>query len=177
MKPLEIIEKYYQKDSPLYKILVSHSESVAKKSLQIAENKRLNIDKNFVYEAAMLHDIGIFLTDAPSIHCFGTHNYIEHGILGADILRAENLPKHALVCERHTGTGLTEQDIISKQFPLPLRDMQPVSLEEQLICFADLFFAKTRLNEETPIEKVRKKVAVWGKNSMEKFEKWVEIFL
>jgi uncharacterized protein len=146
------------------------------KSRQIIEKKHLNIDKDFVYEAAMLHDIGIFLTNAPSIYCFGTHNYIEHGILGAEILKKEGLPKHALVCERHTGTGLTIQDIISKKFPLPQSDMQPVSLEEQLICYADLFFAKTRLDKETPIEKVRKKVAVWGENSVKKFDNWVQIF-
>ena len=88
MNPLQIIEKYYQKNTPLYEILISHSVSVAEKALQIIENKQLDVDKNFVQEAAMLHDIGIFLTNVPSIHCFGTHNYIEHGYLGAEILRA-----------------------------------------------------------------------------------------
>ena len=176
MNPLKIIEKYYQKNTPLYEILLSHSVSVAEKSLKIAENRQLDIDKNFVYEAAMLHDIGIFLTNAPSIYCFGTHNYLEHGYLGADILRAENLPKHALVCERHTGTGLTLQEIIEHQLPVPQRDMRPVSLEEQLICYADLFFAKTHLGTELPIEKVRQKVAVRGENSIEKFEYWNKVF-
>jgi len=202
MNPLQIIEKYYKKNTPLYEILISHSEAVAEKALKIIETQniaethnvgarhalpllRQNIDKNFVQEAAMLHDIGIFLTNAPSIHCFGTHNYIEHGYLGAEILRAENLPKHALVCERHTGTGLTVQDIINKKLPLPLRDMQPISIEEQLICYADLFFAKTghfislrkgmSISEE-PIEKIRQKVAAWGENSVEKFEYWLKIF-
>ena len=176
MNPIKIIEKYYQKNTLLHEILLSHSVSVAEKSLRIAENRQLDIDKNFVHEAAMLHDIGIFLTNAPTIHCFGTHNYLEHGYLGADILRMENLPKHALVCERHTGTGLTLQEIINKQFPLPQRDMQPISLEEQLICYADLFFPKTNLNIEKSIEQVRKNVAVWGKNSVEKFEYWLKIF-
>ena len=176
MNPLKIIEKYYQKNTPLYEILISHSVSVAQTALQIIENKQLDIDKNFVQESAMLHDIGIFLTNAPSIYCFGTHNYIEHGYLGAEILRTENLPKHALVCERHTGTGLTIQDIIDNEFPLPQRDMQPISIEEQLICYADLFFSKTNFNEEETIKKVRQKVAAWGQNSIEKFEHWVNIF-
>ncbi len=177
MNPILIIEKYYQKNTPLYEILISHSVSVAQKALQIIENKQLDADKNFVQEAAMLHDIGIFRTNAPSIYCFETHNYIEHGYWGAEILRAENLPKHALVCERHTGTGLTIDDIIDKKFPLPLRDMQPISLEEQLICYADLFFSKTNLNKERPIEKVREKVAAWSEKSVEKFESWNKIFL
>ena len=181
----KIIEKYYQKNTPLYEIFILHSVSVTQKALQIIENKQLEVDNNFVQEAAMLHDIGIFLTNAPSIHCFGTHSYIEHGYLGAEILRAENLSKHALVCERHIGTGLTIQDIIDKKFPLPLRDMQPISLEEQLICYTDLFFAKTRHSSslrngmsisEEPIEKVREKVAAWGEKSVENFENWVKIF-
>jgi uncharacterized protein len=173
-----LIEKYYEKGSPLYEILVSHSRSVADKAIDIAlKHSELRVDLTFLEEAAMLHDIGIFLTDAPSIHCFGTHQYIEHGYLGADILRAEGLPKHALVCERHTGTGLTLNEITTRNLPLPHRDMQPISTEEQLICFADLFFSKTRLGQETPIEKVRQKVAVWGENSVEKFDFWVKTFL
>jgi len=172
----KIIEKYYQKNTPLYEIFILHSVSVTQKALQIIENKQLEVDNNFVQEAAMLHDIGIFLTNAPSIHCFGTHSYIEHGYLGAEILRAENLSKHALVCERHIGTGLTIQDIIDKKFPLPLRDMQPISLEEQLICYADLFFDKSKFSEEESIEKVRKKVAAWGEKSLERFEYWNKIF-
>ena len=35
----------------------------------------------------MLHDIGIFQTDAPGIHCFGSQPYICHGRLGAELLR------------------------------------------------------------------------------------------
>jgi uncharacterized protein len=176
INPLKIIEKYYQKGSALYDILVFHSCSVAEKALQIADSKQLDVNKTFVQEAAMLHDIGIFLTNAPSIKCFGTHEYIEHGYLGADILRKEDLPKHALVCERHTGTGLTLNEITSRNLPLPHRDMQPISLEEQLICYADLFFSKTHLYNEMTIEKMRSKVARWGKNSMEKFENWVKMF-
>ena len=180
MSPLNIIEKYYQKNTPLYEILISHSVSVAQKALQIIENKQLNVDKNFVQEAAMLHDIGIFLTNAPSILCFGTHEYVEHGYLGAKILREEKLPKHARVCERHTGTGITLREIIDRQLPLPQRDMQPISLEEQLICYTDLFFSKTNLGTEKSIEKVREKVAVLekktGEKSIERFENWVNIF-
>jgi len=186
MNPLQIIEKYYQKNTPLYEILILHSEAVAEKALKIIENKQFDVDKNFVWEAAMLHDIGIFLTNAPSIYCFGAHNYIEHGYLGAEILRSENLPKHALVCERHIGTGLTKEDIINKKFSLPLRDMQPISLEEQIICYADLFFSKSKhsislingvSNNEEPIEKIRQKIALWGQNSVEKFEYWNRIFI
>ena len=88
----------------------------------------------------MLHDIGIGQCDAPGIHCHGTHLYIEHGYLGAELLRAEGLPRHALVCERHTGMGLSREMIEERGWPLPCRDMRPVTLEEKLVCYADKFF-------------------------------------
>ena len=163
MNPFLIINAYYKTHTVLYDILVSHSQSVAKKARDIAEkNPELHIDTHFVSEAAMLHDIGIFMTNAPEIFCLGQNRYIEHGYLGADLLRKEGFPKHALVCERHTGTGLSLHQIKQQNLPLPHRDMRPVSIEEQLICFADKFFSKTKLNQEIPIVTIRQHLSKFG---------------
>ena len=147
-----IFEKYYQPGTPLYNSVWPHSKLVAEKALKLAQaHPELNIDSDFVYEAAMLHDIGVYLTHAPSIYCTGEEPYIRHGIIGAELLRNEGYPKHALVCERHTGTGLTVDDIISQNLPLPHRDMCPISLEEKLVCFPtkknrSIKFVKALLN-------------------------------
>ena len=53
-----------------------------------------NVDREFVAEAAMLHDIGIIHCNAPKIYCVGPHQYIEHGYLGGEMLREEGLPQH-----------------------------------------------------------------------------------
>ena len=90
----------------------------------------------------MLHDIGIFYCNAPNIHCHGTHTYIEHGYLGAELLRNEGFPKHALVAERHTGTGITIEQIIREDLPIPERDYCPQSIEEKIVCYADKFYLK-----------------------------------
>ena len=80
MDALAIIDKYYPEDNELKRILVTHSRSVADKALWIADtHPELELDKQFLEEAALLHDIGVFLTDAPGIHCYGTHPYICHG--------------------------------------------------------------------------------------------------
>ena len=64
MNPIDIINKYYPEENELRHILLTHSRSVADKSLWIADrHPELSLDKDFLYEAAMLHDIGIFLTD------------------------------------------------------------------------------------------------------------------
>ena len=72
MCPRELIDKYYPEADELKHILLTHSRSVADKALWIADNHpELSLDRDFLYEAAMLHDIGIFLTDADGICCFG----------------------------------------------------------------------------------------------------------
>ena len=178
MNPLAIIETYYAPNTALYELLVSHSRAVADKALFLAnQHPELAIDCKFVEEAAMLHDIGIFLTNVPSLGCYGTHRYIEHGYLGADLLRQHGLDKHALVCERHTGTGLSLADIEIQQLPLPHRDMRPVSMEEQLICFADKFFSKSRLNIELTIEQIRDNLAKFGAENLRVFDYWMSLFL
>lgn len=178
MNALAIIEKYYKKDSDLYNVLINHSTDVMNKSLAIVQNHpELEADAAFIQDAAMLHDIGIFTTNAPSIHCFGIAPYICHGYLGREILDHEGYPQHALVCERHTGTGLSLEEIVTQKLPLPHRDMKPVSVEEQIICFADCFFSKTHLGEEKSVDSVRDSLAKYGEDSVKQFDKWCQIFL
>lgn len=177
MNPYEIIAKYYTPGSDLYNILVKHSEAVRDKALELARrHPELGLDLEFIAEAAMLHDIGILETDAPGIKCFGTHKYIEHGYLGAEMMRREGYPRHALVCERHTGTGLKLVDIITRDLPVPHRELCPVTLEEQLICYADKFFSKTRLDSEDSLKRVMQKMAKWGDESIEQLRHWANLF-
>lgn len=178
MSPVELINTYYPKDNELKNILLLHSESVAQKSLWIADrHPELKLDTTFLYEAAMLHDIGIFLTRAEGIHCFGTEPYICHGYLGADLVRRAGFPKHALVCERHTGAGLSLKEIIEQSLPIPHRQMIPISLEEQVICFADKFFSKTHLSREKSVEAAQKSIARYGEEGIIRFNRWCRLFL
>ncbi len=178
MNPFALINKFYPEDNELKHILLVHSRSVADKALALAQkHPELNLDLAFIGEAAVLHDIGIFQTDAPDIQCFGTYPYICHGYLGADLVRKEGFPRHALVCERHTGAGLSLQNILDRGLPLPHRDMLPVSMEEQIICFADKFFSKTKLDKEKSLDKARKSVAKHGEEGAVRFDHWCELFL
>lgn len=178
MKPLDLIAKYYKKNSIAYRILTAHSELVAKKALKTAKKSGLNLDMDFIYEAALLHDIGIIFTNAPDIGCNGDKPYICHGYLGRQLLEKEGLPVHALVCERHTGTGLTAEEIEEKNLPLPKRDMLPVSMEEQIICYADKFFSKDpkKLFKEKSPAKVEKMMEKFGNFHVSRFKEWHKAF-
>lgn len=178
MNSIEIIDKYYPQDNELKNILLVHSHSVAQKALEMLDkHPELQLDRDFVESAALLHDIGIFQTNAPSIYCSGTHPYICHGYLGADLLREEGLPRHALVCERHTGAGIELKNIIEQQLPIPHREMVPHSIEEQLICFADKFFSKTHLDREKTVDGARKSITKYGEEGLMRFNRWCERFL
>lgn len=177
--PLRIISKYYDPRSELHHILVTHSRMVAKKALEVARAvESLNPDLKFIEEAAMLHDIGIFRVHFPEIGCRGSSPYICHGVFGREILEKEGLPRHALVCERHIGTGITRDDVEKRRLPLPNRDMVPVSLEEKVICFADKFFSKDRDSffKEKSIDEIERSLAVLGTDKVRIFGEWVAIF-
>ncbi|MCQ2256539.1 MAG: HDIG domain-containing protein [Bacteroidaceae bacterium] len=172
-----IIDKYYTEDNELKNILLVHSRAVADKALSICDrHPELNADRQFVEEAAMLHDLGIFRCDADGIQCFGTSPYICHGTIGAEILREEGFPLHARVCERHTGTGLTLKQIEEQELPVPHKDLVPESIEEIIVCYADKFFSKTKLDKEKSVEGAVKSLKKFGEEGVAKFMKWVEMF-
>lgn len=177
MDYLAIIDQYYPKGSKVRDILLTHSESVTRKALQIVDkHPELKLDRNFIQEAAMLHDIGIVKCDAPGIECFGVEPYIKHGIIGADMLRAAGYPKHARVCERHTGAGIALQNILEQHLPLPHQDFLPETMEEQVICYADKFYSKTHLDRVRTPEQALKSIGRFGKEGAERFARWMQLF-
>jgi uncharacterized protein len=163
MDYLSIIDKYYPADDELRRILMIHSRQVADRCLAIvAKHKELPVDVQFMEEAAMLHDIGIYRCDAPGIHCHGTEPYLRHGPIGGEILRAEGLPRHARVAERHTGTGLP--------------GYEPETLEEQIICYADKFYSKSRLDRVLTVAETAQSLEKFGHEGVLKFLAWAERF-
>ena len=125
VNPIILLEKYYSPGSDSHRILLQHSRLVAAKAVTIAlKMSDPRIDVDFVREAALLHDIGILFTAVPQLGCEGELPYLCHGLKGRELLEAEGLPRHALVCERHIGVGLSAAEIARQQLPLPVRDMQ-----------------------------------------------------
>ena len=174
-----IIDRYYPQENELKNIYNIHAVKVTSLALEMARrHPELGIDMQFVEEAAMLHDLGIFLTDAPRIYCFGTEPYLCHGYLGAELLRSLGYERHARVCERHTGTGLTKEVIAANGWKLPVKDFVPETIEEQLICFADKFYSKTKyLETARTLEQVVESMAKISPEAAEKVKKWAEMFM
>lgn len=173
----KIIDKYYPEANQLRDILLTHSKLVAKRALAICDaHPELHLDRCFVEEAAMLHDIGIFRCDAPGICCHGTEPYLRHGLIGGEIMRNEGFPRHARVCERHTGAGLTREEIIKQDLPLPHQDFLPETLEEKLVCYADKFYSKSHPDREKSFEQAKKSIARFGDDGLQRFLEWKALF-
>jgi uncharacterized protein len=105
--PHSLILEYYDPQSLAYQVLIQHSIMVTAKALEIARRWNANhpeqqVDEQFIYEAAMLHDIGIYGVDFSEAGCTGTQDYICHGRIGYDILMEHGLQKHAQVAISHT---------------------------------------------------------------------------
>ena len=176
MDYIKLIDKYYASSPELKNVLMIHSRQVADRALAIVDrHPEWTVDREFIEEAAMLHDIGIIFCDAPKIYCKGHHAYIEHGYLGAELLRQEGLPKHALVAERHTGTGITAEQVEREELPIPLRDYCPQSLEEKIICYADKFFSKSHLGEEVDLSKVKANIWKYGHDAIVRWDELVAL--
>ncbi len=176
MEPLKIIASVCPPDSVAYKILEEHSTLVAQKALDVAcRLSQVKPDMKFIYEAAMLHDIGIIRTRTPELGCNGEFPYICHGYMGRELLEKYGLIRHARVCERHVGVGITKQDIRSGNLPIPLRDMTPQSIEEQIICYADKFFSKNghrQTAQEKTVEEIVAGLRRYGQDKADLFLSW-----
>jgi uncharacterized protein len=179
MNPIDFLAQYYDSQSKTFQILVAHGKLVANKALAAAKRvPGLKPNVEFINTAAMLHDIGIFQTHSPGFGCYGKHPYIRHGILGSELLKEKGHPELALVCERHVGVGISIEDIQRHNLPLPNRDLIPLSIEEQIVCYADKFFSKngTGPPAEKSIADIIDSLSRYGPDKVQRFESWVQMF-
>lgn len=180
----KIIDYYYPEDDELRWLLLAHSRAVADKALRICrQHPELGADSDFVEAAAMLHDIGIRKCNAPGILCHGTRPYIQHGLAGAEMIHELRAVQEAFarVCQRHTGAGITRQEVLEQKLPLPLPDddsepYMPETIEEQIVCYADKFFSKTKLDREKTMDEVVRSLAKFGTGGVARFQQWAHTF-
>jgi uncharacterized protein len=130
-----------------FDIVWTHSNiilEVVDKIVKALEEKNLRVDKDLLRQGVLLHDIGVYscydeeLNPSPE-----APEYIKHGVLGYEILKKEGVEESiARFAMSHTGVGLTVKDIEKGNLPLPKKDMIPVTLEEEILCYADKFHTK-----------------------------------
>ena len=76
----------------------------------------------------------------------------------------------ARICERHTGSGLTVEDIRRQNLPIPEHNFLPETPEEKLICLADKFYSKSGDMAEKKIPAIRKSMLKFGTGAVRRFD-------
>lgn len=172
-----IIDKYYPAGTLRRDIYIKHCRQVADLAVDIARRNRLALDEDDIVAASMLHDIGIFMTHAPSIGCEGAEKYIAHGYLGARLLRGLGVDEKIVrVAETHTGAGITASDIEMLGLPIPAADYMPRTTLERLVCYADKFYSKSGAMERKDFSKARASIARHGGDALARFDAMAKEF-
>ena len=176
MEAWDIILHFYPEETPLRRRLWKHSNQVMEKAISLMAHSALHFDESIVRKGALLHDVGILRCHAPKILCYGEMPYLAHGLVGAEMLRAyakevgEDWEVFARICERHTGAGITKEDILARGLPLPPRDFLPETAEERLVCYADKFFSKSGDMQEENLAQIRREMVGYGGTAAARFD-------
>lgn len=140
------IHAFHEKHAPTAEALDSvytHCVIVCGIAEQSHDRSGLGGDISLVRAGCLLHDMGVYRLYGPD-GVLDEANYIRHGILGYELLRGEGFPE--VICRfaaHHTGMGLTRDDVIRQELPLPPCDYLAETAEERLVMYADKFHSKT----------------------------------
>lgn len=108
--------------------IVAHCKTVAWVAATIAdefERRGIDVDKQVVLAAALLHDIGRTKIQT-----------VRHGLDGSEIIESEGVDEEVVeAVKRHVGAGISSEE--AKTLGLPDLDYIPRTLEERIVCFAD----------------------------------------
>jgi uncharacterized protein len=124
-------------------VVYPHCRIVCEIAGQLHARSGLGADLRLMRAGALLHDVGVYrlYDDAGRLD---QARYIWHGLLGYELLRDEGLPE--ALCRfavRHTGVGITREDVRRQGLPLPPADYVAETTEETLVMYADKFHTKT----------------------------------
>jgi uncharacterized protein len=118
----------------------THSELVCRIAEQFFTG--FDVDTDLVRAGALLHDIGVYRLYTPD-GVLDTAGYIRHGVLGHELLHSLGFPDElSRFCSRHTGVGITRDDVRRRSLPIPVDDYVPATPEEELVLYADKFHSK-----------------------------------
>ncbi|WP_433162844.1 HDIG domain-containing metalloprotein [Kribbella sp. CA-247076] len=129
----------------------------------------LDVDGDLVRAGCLLHDIGVYrLYDDSGV--LDSVGYIRHGVLGHELLHDLGFPDElARFCSRHTGVGLTRDDVRRQALPIPVDDYVPGTPEEELVLYADKFHSKRTPPVFVSGDAYSALVARWGADKVTTF--------
>ncbi len=117
-----------------FDLVYTHCEIVARIAEQLIVP---GVDAALVRAGCLVHDVGVYRLAHEEA-------YIRHGLLGYEALVELGFSETlARFCRHHTGVGLTRDDVVRQDLPLPVDDYLAETAEERLVMYADKFHSKS----------------------------------
>lgn len=134
------LHQKYAKSASDLALVYQHCVVVEAIAMQLLDARPIEgIDRDLVHVGCMLHDIGAYEVLENGTFVQG----VRHGVLGEKILINEGFPPNIWrIASHHTGVGLTRQDVIDQNLPVPPADYTAATAEERLVMYADKFHTK-----------------------------------
>lgn len=171
---VEQIRLLHSKHAPaqrVFELVFIHCQIVAEIALQLADSSGAKVDRQIVRAGCLLHDIGVYPLFDASGKEIDPSQYITHGTRGEEILRGEALPEALCrFASHHTGAGITKEQIINSNLPLPHKDYLAETTEEELVMYADKFHSKTAPPVFNSHDYYLNYVSRFGTDSVKSFE-------
>jgi uncharacterized protein len=147
---------------------------IAQQLVKNLEKRKIKIDKKMVEIGCLVHDLGCY-------KCYPFYGrtdgiYVQHGLAGYKILKKEGFSEEiARMATVHLGVGLVKENVVASGLPLEHKDYIPITLEEELVAYADNFHSKSGPKFDT-FEDSRKKLANLWPESVIVFERFRKKF-
>jgi uncharacterized protein len=139
-REIEALHRDHAPTREAFESVYPHSVVVCQVAEQLFAG--LDVDTDLIRAGALLHDIGVYRLYGPTGE-LNTVDYVRHGVLGHELLDGLGFPEP--ICRfasRHTGVGITRDDVLRQSLPIPVDDYIPASAEEELVMYADKFHSK-----------------------------------
>jgi uncharacterized protein len=142
-RQIRALHQRYAPTADAFELVYTHCEIVCAVAEQLLAEHPSGLDVELVRAGSLLHDIGVYrLYDAQGQ--LDHANYIRHGVLGHALLEELGFPQRLCrFSSCHTGVGLSREDVLRQQLPLPAADYLAETDEERLVMYADKFHSKT----------------------------------
>jgi uncharacterized protein len=173
------IRALHEKHAPsreAFDLVYTHCAFVCGLAEQLLARASLDLDADLVRAGSLLHDIGVYRL-YNAVGELDRSHYVRHGLLGHELLSEEGLSE--AICRfssRHTGMGLSRDDVRSQGLPLPAADYLAESVEERLVMYADKFHSKTEPPAFVTATSYAASIRCFGEDKVAAFESMRERF-
>lgn len=135
------------------------------------------VDEYAAFAGGLLHDIGTYFVLAKDGSKaadgkleFDGPNYILHGLRGYNYLIDNGFSEDiAQFARNHTGVGLTREQVVAQNLPLPSGDYVSRTVEQEIVMVADKYNSKSIPPRFLTVDTYRRKAARFGEENAKRW--------